>query len=103
MFKQKVKQAPSPEASLSQLYGSVLNEHRYERLEWGVSWTVMPLFRSFAGFACLPFRTSLDTPFPPLFEGVFGDLPVYLDKELPDGAAEIRTVNGEVLATANFS
>jgi hypothetical protein len=103
MFKRKAKGTPSPEASLSRLYADVLNAHRYERLEWDVSWTVVPIFQTFAGFYPLPFRTQLDAPLPFMLEGAFGDLPVYLDKELPDGVAEIRTMNGEVLATANFN
>lgn len=102
MFKRKAAETPSPETSLSHLYADVLNEHRYERLEWAVSWTTLPIFRMFAGFYSSSFLTQWDTT-PPLFEGIFCDIAVYLDKELPDGVVEIRSVVGDVLATANFS
>jgi hypothetical protein len=103
MFKRKTKPAASPERAISRLYSEVLNEHRYERLEMDVSWTCLPALRSLPEFIALMPMPWEQRNFPLLLEGFFHDMPVYLDKELPDGTVEIRGENCDVLATTMLS
>jgi hypothetical protein len=102
MFKQKNTPAPSPETVLDRMFAETLDKHRYERLEWDVSWTNVTTMKALTGFVA-PRLMPGDTPLPRDYEGVYCGVPVYLDRQLQDGVIEIRDMHGAVLATAEFN
>lgn len=104
---EKTKASASPETIFRQMFSDAIDKHRYEWLEWDISWSTLLIVRSLSEFVPLPLdphrgNGPTNQRPPGDMEGQLNGITVYLDHALEDGQAEIRTSRGEVVASAYF-